>query len=301
MVFRLPSAFLVAASAAVAAGFTTVAAQQAPVFSSKTQLVTVAVSVLKNGRPVTNLTKDDFEIRSDNELKPIVQFERDPGPITTALLLDASGSMEVNAAMVPAETAARELIDDLTVGQDRAGIFSFDRTLSTRHAFGPVAPTHRVALSGTRAFGSTSLYDAVLSTSRATAEDGAPRRAVIVFTDGLDNSSEHAAVDVRALVAAIDVPVYILAIVPDPALRKSAITTGHPLDVLASGTGGQLFTVSPGPSLITARATIVASLRQHYLLAFEPDVRPGWHSLSVRTRQNHPVRARAGYSVSPRS
>jgi VWFA-related protein len=298
MVFRLPTALVITAAAA---GFTTVAAQQAPMFSSKTQLVTVAVSVLKNGVPVTSLTKDDFEVRSDNEIKPIVQFERDPGPITVALLLDASGSMDVNAAMVPAETAARDLINDLTVGQDRAGIFSFDRTLATRHEFGPVSPTHRVALSGTRAFGSTSLYDAVLSTGRATAADGAPRRAVIVFTDGLDNSSEHQAVDVRALVAAIDVPVYILAIVPDPALRKSSIVPGHPLDALASGTGGQLFTVSPGPSWVTARATIVSSLRQHYLLAFEPDIRPGWHNLSVRTRQNHPVRARAGYSVSPRS
>jgi hypothetical protein len=122
-----------------------------------------------------------------------------------------------------------------------------------------------------------------------------------VFTDGLDNSSEHQAVDVRALVAAIDVPVYILAIVPDAALRKSALVVGHPLEALASGTGGQLFTVSPGPSLVTARATIVSSLRQHYLLAFEPDGRPGWHSLSVRTKQNHPVRTRAGYSVFPRS
>jgi Ca-activated chloride channel homolog len=298
MVFRLPTALVIAA---VAAGVTTVAAQQAPVFSSKTQLVTVAVSVLKSGVPVANLTSDDFEVRSDNELKPIVQFTREPGPITAALLLDASGSMDVNAAMVPAETAARELIDDLTAGQDRAGIFSFDRTLSIRHDFGPVAPTHRVALSGTRAFGSTSLYDAVLSTSRATASDGAPRRAVIVFTDGLDNSSEHKAVDVRALVAAIDVPVFVIAIVPDAALRKHVIVPGHALEELANGTGGQLFTVSPGPSLVTARATIISSLRQHYLLAFEPDVRPGWHRLSVRTRQNHPVRTRAGYSVSPRS
>jgi VWFA-related protein len=298
MQLRLPSALIVTA---LVAGVTTVAAQQAPMFTSSTRLVTVAVTVLKNGAPVTNLTKDDFEVRSNNDIKPIVQFTRDPGPITAALLLDASGSMEVNAAMLPAETAARELLDDLNSGQDRAGVFSFDKALTVRHDFGPVAPTHRVAVSGLRAFGSTSLYDAVLSTSRATATDGAPRRAVVVFTDGLDNSSTHAAVDVKALVAAIDVPVYILAIVPDPALRKVAIPPGHPLEALATGTGGQLFAVSPGASMVLARNTIVNSLRQHYLLAFEPDVRPGWHSLSVRTRQNHPVRARAGYSVSPRS
>lgn len=286
----------------VLGGLTATAAQQPPRFTSSTDLVTVAVSVTRrNGTPVTNLTKDDFEVRSNNEVKPIVQFAHDPGPLTAALLLDASGSMGVNATLEPAEIAAQDLLDDLAAGRDRAGVFSFDQTVTMRHDFAPVAPSHRSALSGLEAFGATSLYDAVLATSRAAATDGAPRRAVIVFTDGFDTSSATPPVDVGALVAAIDVPVYILAMAPASTVRTPAIPADHPLEALANGTGGQLFAVTPGVSMDRARATIVASLRQQYLLAFEPDIRPGWHSLSVRTRQNHPVRARAGYTVSTRS
>jgi hypothetical protein len=61
-------------------------------------------------------------------------------------------------------------------------------------------------------------------------------------------------------------------------------------------TGGQwFFAGAPSQASIAAR-TIVNELRQQYLLAFTPDPRPGWHKLTVRTRQNHKtVRARAGY------
>lgn len=288
MTYRLT---LAAAIAAIGVAMPALHAQQAPTFSSSTRLVTVAVSVMKGGQPVTGLTQADFEVLSDNVARPIVQFTSEPGPVTAALLLDASGSMAVNGAMVPAGDAARDLLADLTAGVDRAGIFTFDATLQKVHDFSPVGPGQRLALEGTEAFGSTSLYDAVLATSQSLAADAHPRRALVVLTDGVDTSSTHAPVDVQAYVAAIDVPVYIL-VMGAP---------GTPtLDALAQGTGGQLFTVSPGVPLQRARATIVSSLRQHYLLAFEPDVRPGWHSLSVRTRQNHTVRARAGYSVSPR-
>jgi Ca-activated chloride channel family protein len=277
------------------------ATQQVPTFASSTRLVTVAVSVMKDGRPVLGLTRNDFEIRSDGQVVPIAQFFSDTGPITAAVLLDASGSMNVNAAMAPAAMAARALIGDLVSGVDRAGVFTFDRVLTTRQAITPVGPAHHDALTGTRAFGSTSLYDAVLATSQTLAADGAARRAVVVFTDGVDTSSLQQPGDVRTHAAAIDVPVYILAIVSAHhahEARTRGLSGAQPLATLAAGTGGRLFTVSSGTSLQEARAMIVSTLRQHYLLALVPSDTPGWHSLSVRTRQNHIVHARAGYSVS---
>lgn len=286
---------IAAASASMAVVMLTTAgvrAQQAPTFSSSTRLVTVAVSVMKGGQPVTGLTQADFEVRSDDQVRPIVQFTSEPGPVTAALLLDASGSMNVNGAMAPAEVGAHEFLTELAPGSDRAAVFTFDDALQMRHDFSPVGPAQRQSLVGTRAFGSTSLYDAVLATSRALAADGAPRRAVVVLTDGIDTSSSHTPMDVQTFVAAIDVPVYVLTISP-------AVTPT--LDAIAQGTGGQAFPVAPGHTMARARAAIVSSLRQHYLLAFEPDARPGWHSLTVRTRSNHTVRARAGYSVSPRT
>lgn len=299
MVFR--SAVTALAATLVVA---TVSAQQAPTFSAGARLVTMAVSVVKDGRPVPGLSREDFEVVSDGRARPIVQFTRETGPVTAALLVDASGSMEVNDAIEPAQAAARDLLREMTTGIDRAGVFTFDRALNRRHDFAPVGPALAASLHGTQAFGSTSLYDAVLDTSTAVAEDGTLRRAVVVFTDGIDTSSLKEPEDVRAHVAAIDVPVYIIAIVPPRESQKGdepRVPPGHPLDGLARGTGGQLFTVSPGAPMDRARASILSSLRQHYLMAIEADTRPGWHSLSVRTRQKHTVRVRAGYTVSPRT
>ncbi len=267
-------------------------AQQAPTFTSSTRLVTVAVSVMRGGEAVTGLTRDDFQVFSDDQAKPIVQFTSETGPVTAAVLVDASGSMAVNRAIGPALTGVQDLLRGLDGVQDRAGIFTFERTLTMRHDFGPISPTLMAAAGDTEAFGSTSLFDAILSTSRALAADGAARRGVVVYTDGVDTSSVQPSVDVSAHVAAIDVPVYVVAIGAAPEAG---------LDALARDTGGQLFTVTPGAPIQKAQTSIVTQLRQHYLLAFEPDTRPGWHRLSVRTRHNHTVRARAGYSVTPRS
>ena len=71
-----------------------------------------------------------------------------------------------------------------------------------------------------------------------------------------------------------------------------------PLANLAHWTGGEIY-VSLGSeeSSRTARQ-IVAELRQQYLIAFEPDRRPGWHPIELRTaKQNLVVRTRSGYIV----
>lgn len=287
-----PVVIMVVAVAAVVVAGPGLTAQQVPTFSSSTRLVTVAVSVMRKGAPVTGLTRDDFEIRSSGQVRPILQFTSDPGPVTAAILVDASGSMAVNGATGPAVAGVRDLLQGLNATHDRAGVFTFERTLTQRHDFGPVTPALLATVSDTHAYGSTSLFDAILSTSEALATDGAARRGVVVFTDGVDTSSVQPPVDVSTHVAAINVPVYVIAIGATPEAGLAAV---------ARDTGGQLFTITAGASMQAAQATILTSLRQHYLLAFEPDARPGWHPLSVRTRQNHTVRARAGYAVSPRS
>lgn len=291
---------LMAATTALAAQ------QQPPTFTSTTRLVTVAVSVTdpKTGAPVAGLTKDDFRIESNGQPRPIVQFAGDPGPVTVAVLLDASGSMQVNGTFTPASHAAWGLLQSLEQGRDRAAVFSFDKDVALREGFGPVGPAHQLALEHLRAFGSTSLYDAVRTASEAAAQDAHPRRGVVVYTDGLDTSSLSSPAEVRRLAATLDVPLYLIAVMTPGTPAKAGyvdVAADHPMRTLADDTGGRLFAATPGVGIARAQEEILSSLRRHYLLAFEPDLRPGWHPLTVRTVQSHTVRARAGYVVSPRS
>ena len=68
-------------------------------------------------------------------------------------------------------------------------LYSFDKELRQEVDFTKDPDEVRDALSGLEPMGSTSLYDAVADAARESAARPSPRRAVIVVTDGLDNSS----------------------------------------------------------------------------------------------------------------
>lgn len=268
---------------------------QRPTFTSTTRLVTVAVSVRdQKGRPVSGLTAQDFEIRSNDLTQPIAAFYADPSPVTVAFLFDGSGSMAMNHRLGASREAARDILEQMKPGSDRAGVFAFDESFHPLRPFGPVGPDTLTPVATRQAFGQTSLFDALAASGSALAEDGAPRRAIVAFTDGRDTVSRLTPEAVAGQAAAIDVPLYIVA------LRSGVDTVDPTLAPLAERTGGTLLVTRSPVEAREAGRTILADLRQHYLIGFVPDTRPGWHRLSVRTRfPRHLVRARAGYLVSP--
>jgi hypothetical protein len=128
----------------------------------------------------------------------------------------------------------------------------------------------------------------------------------VVLTDGDDNASKLTAAEVTGIASAIDVPVYIVVVVSPLDVAGRGTNRDQELARLLSGrlgdlarlTGGEIF-AAVGPSQ-TSQATrqIVNELRHQYWIAFEPDARPGWHPIDLRTRdRHHVVRARSGYRV----
>lgn len=276
------------------------APQDRATFTAVARLVPVSVTVRDDrGRAVTGLKQEDFEVLSDDVVKPISNFRSEPSPITVALLVDRSGSMRMPASMAAANDAAHHLISWMSPEMDRVGIFAFDVSSTQTSPFGAVSADSLKSLDKLPPYGATSLYDALDFTSSALVGDGSPRRAVVAITDGRDTASTLSAAEVASRTSIIDVPVYILSITPDPNPEKSEeIISGpkSPLEQLTTWTGGRLFFADvPNKASIAAR-TIVNELREQYILAFTPDPRPGWHKLTVRTRHNNrTVRARAGY------
>jgi VWFA-related protein len=162
------------------------------------------------------------------------------------------------------------------------------------------------ALERVAPYGQTSLYDAIALTADDldTHRPGDPRRrAVIVFTDGLDTSSELTAKRVAEIAAAIDVPVYVMTVLSsvEREVGTQSELAETPLRVLARATGGDLFVTSaPAHESIAAR-TIVDELRHQYVLAFAASAGAGFHGLTVRTKNKDlTVRARSGYRAGAR-
>jgi VWFA-related protein len=280
-----------------------------PTFRASVDRVTVAATVrTRRGRPVLNLTSSDFTLSDTGQFRPIVDFRTDASPVSIAMLVDFSGSMGIGERRDSARKTAAHIISFLSPGTDQAGLYVFDQRLREMQPLAP-APGGVLAQleSIARPFGATSLFDAIAETGRLLAASGGARRAVVALTDGADNASRMTPGEVSGLASSIDVPVYIIVVVSpfdragrktvdDPRLLDAPLE--GPLADLARWTGGEIFVgVGPADSLQAARQ-IVSELRQHYLIAFEPDGRPGWHPIELRTRdQDHVVRARSGYIV----
>ena len=152
-------------------------------------------------------------------------------------------------------------------------------------------------------WGMTSLHDAIASASRTMDTRATRRRALVVLTDGVDTGSKLKPAQVSAIAASIDLPVYIVAVVPsidDPRDKRDSDMPEGELADLARWTGGQFLVSTSVPEASNVARTITSELRQQYLIAFEPGATPGWHSVEVRVRRKgHTVQARSGYVAGP--
>src|SRR5688572_23742777 len=90
-------------------------AQGRATFKASVDRVTVtAVVHKKNGQPVTNLTREDFEILDNGRAAQILEFRAEPTPGTVALLVDFSGSMNFASKTQAARAAASQVVSEMT-------------------------------------------------------------------------------------------------------------------------------------------------------------------------------------------
>src|SRR5262249_9100379 len=122
--------FVPSALAVCALGVVGVATFQQPVFRGGGDIVRVFATVTDHdGRLVTNLTQDDFEVRDDGKPQPITVFDKTPQPIRLIVMLDCSGSMHGNLPLL--RGASEQLIARLRPDDAaRIGTFGVDINIS---------------------------------------------------------------------------------------------------------------------------------------------------------------------------
>jgi Ca-activated chloride channel homolog len=295
------------------------AGQQQPVFRAGSDAVRVFVTVTdRDGRLVTTLTREQFEVRDEGTPQPITQFDNTPQPIRLIVMLDVSGSMVGNLPLLRAAAAqlfARLLPEDLA----RVGSFGEDVTISP--AFTRDTKELEAALpSSIPPNAPTPLWRALDDAMGAFDASDPTRKVILVLSDGKDSGmvglrerpmSQGQVID-RARTE--DVMIYgvglrsrgnrpmrpgigrgglqamLLSDMPDPGLARAA-----------EETGGGYTEIRGGEDLGAAFAAVADELHTQYLLAFAPPKRDGKvHDVDVKVSQGGlKPRARKSY-VAPK-
>jgi len=295
------------------AGDDTRASQQTPApptFKGGVDLVTVSVIVKnRDGKPVTGLSRHDFELTDAGRVRDIADFRSEAAPVSLAVLLDTSGSMQIDPKWANARDAITKLTAELEPGRDRVALLTFDNELHEVQPFTTNPDDVVRKLRSVRPWGSTAVYDAVVQAGRTLKTQGESRRAVIVVTDGLDNRSKSNAAGASAVVSAVDMPVYTIVVSSTQDRSEEEAVSGDRFAVRSAGlenlsqwTGGALFQGGTPAGADIAARQIVSELRHQYLMSFESSAPEGWHPLTVRVREGKfVVRTRSGYVAGPRA
>jgi Ca-activated chloride channel family protein len=311
---------LTAASFAICVVATLAAsAPQQPVFRGTSDAVRVFATVTDgDGRLVTTLTRDDFEIRDEGKPQPVTLFDNTPQPIRLIVMLDVSGSMQGNLPLLRA--GAEELFTRLRPDDGaRVGTFGHDVRIGPSFTRDPVALRNALP-EAIAPDAPTPLWRALDEALAAFGEEEDERRVILVLSDGKDSGpigfrerfvSQAEVID-RA--RRDDVMLYAIGMRsrgarPAPGIGPGGLQAMLTADLpdpglarVAEETGGGYAEIRFGQDLGAASARVADELHGQYLLGFAPPRRDGKvHEIEVRvsTRGLKP-RARKSY-VAPKN
>jgi Ca-activated chloride channel family protein len=290
------------------AALAVVQARTTPTFTVGVESVYVDAFVTDGDHPVLGLTASDFELKDNGVRQPVELVTVESLPLTTFLVLDASGSVD-GEKRIQLQAAARALLGGLRPG-DKAALLTFGEEIRVRVP--PTGDRTRLerAVGGILPGGATALYDALYS--GALLASGRGRSLLVLFTDGEDNLSWLDAAQVRQALVESNVLVQAVGIVPTenrpppPSARSDRRPPEPPylqtLRHLAEVTGGRFWAASEPDRLAEAFLAILEAMKTRYVLRFEPDRArgEGIHELEVNlVRRKGKVQSRKAYFVGP--
>lgn len=291
----------------------------------ETALVNVPVLVLdRNGKYLPNLKREDFELYEDSIKQDIDRFNAMEAPFNVALLMDTSGSTRFKLEDI--QRAALAFSDQLRE-QDKLMVVSFDSKIYVDSELTGDRRQMRQAILQTRTGQATRLYDAVdlVLSERLNKIEG--RKAVVLFTDGVDTASRIAsALSTLEMVEESNVLVYVIQyntindipqgpriiaatpqgrIVSDKTIQifgaseKEYLHGDKYLHETADRSGARLYKAETITDVNQAFAQIADELRHQYSLSYYPanEKRDGAYR-KIRVVVSKPdavVRSRKGY------
>ena len=308
---------------------TTAAAEDDDVIKVETNLVTIPVSVSdRNGFYVANLHEPDFKIFENGVEQKIEYFGTSDQPFTVVLLIDVSPSTAYKIEEIQA--AASAFVAQL-LPQDQVMVIEFDSSVSVLTEVTGDRDKINKAIRRTGFGDGTSLYDAVDFSLRKRLDKIEGRKAVVLFTDGVDTTSGRANYESTINEAeeseAVIFPIYYntflntIGIGGGGGVMSSPPVIGFPgggqsraevsdayargrtyLSELAATTGGKVFRAESSPGGLTAVFESIADeLRRQYSVGYYPaEGGAAGERRQIRVRVDRPkliIRARDSYIV----
>jgi VWFA-related protein len=202
------------------------------VIRTDTALVTVPVTVMdRSGRYVPLLKREHFRITENGVEQKIAYFATADSPFTVILLIDTSGSTEFRLDDI--QDAAITFVSKLKTN-DSVMVMSFDDRIEVLCKPTTVRDEIEKAIRRTRTGGGTRIYDAVEDILKKQLKTISGRKAVVLFTDGVDTTSRRASYDSTIRLAEeSDAPIYSV----NYDTRGNSHVTGLP----TPGGGGTIF------------------------------------------------------------
>ncbi len=236
-----------------------------------TTLVLIPVTVTTPlNQVVTGLEKEHFKLLEDKVEQPITQFSSEDVPLSIGMVFDISGSM--GNKLHRSRQAAAQFFRAANP-EDEFFLVQFNDRPEVTVSFTTNTEEIQNRMAFTQAKGKTALLDAVYLAMNQMKKARNPRRAVLVLSDGGDNSSRYTESEIKNLVREADVQIYALGIFESISSRgRTAEEISGPtlLGEMAEQTGGRHFPVENLSDLPDAAAKIGIELRNQYVLGYSP-------------------------------
>ena len=285
------------------------AQSETPVFKVDTNLQSIAVQVTdKQGNHVRGLTASDFTLLESGRPRKIAFFEAESEPISLAILIDSSRSMDFGGKI----DRARDLLASLIRGnrpEDEIFLIPFSDEIGP---FQQLTPEQRLGPPIIAPFGNrgSALYDALASTLCHMRTAKNIRRAVVVITDGVDQHSRLKLEQLIGLVRSSSPQVFMAGLYNKPEYeiyrqRQKAVTLvglreiDNPVLVferLAKESGAESFFPSSEQDFKKALDRISALLKAEYTLAYYPQRTDKVRRIEVKVKRSG-VKISARHSV----
>jgi VWFA-related protein len=256
-----------------------------------------------HNRLAPNLKKEDFQVLEDGVRQTLISFLHTDLPVSIALVVDSSGSM--NRKRPSVNKSALDLIE-ASNPQDEAFVVNFSDQAVLDQDFTSDVGKLRDGLGYIEARGGTALYDAVVASADKLASDAKrPKQVLILITDGEDNASTLSLEQTIRRVQQLSGPViYTIGLLfGDEDMSRSEVKHARQaLEMLSTETGGMAFFPKSIEQIDQISAEVARDIRSQYTLGYHstrPTTEPGFRRVQVTAEAKGQgkltVRTRTGY------